>query len=948
MGSGASKDNGGGAKKEDPPPAKAPTKTTQKANKKSEESDKKSGAEFLKLCKQIFTIADKDQNQSLSFDEFWAAFNSKTLNLNLSKAEMMDLRDLTDTDGDGEIDFEEFKELVANLRQNVKRIYQNSVSDANDWCLLKDVDTGKFMYMNKRTGKTQKEKPRNFHEHRVEELKFDHITLDDGTVISVYKDAKTEQYMYMDWDNGEWTPMREEWKELVGNPKDSNYDPHADEADDVAAVEETDDRLGTFEHPTKGQFSTYLFSNQRNTRLFFDDDSGTWVRMPLSWERNVEDVKAMLGEIDAALPSWKNVNEQLLVLRDCNYEVTEAVSFAEINFGYSEDDSTVGGSGRPSMARPKSAANKLDRTARRRSMHTSAYVDASDTVGDIEDMSNEKMSQPVAARMDELMTENARLAKELDEMKEKALPAIHEEMKDLKREKTKMDKEVQRRKSVTVNAEDRLANLSDKLKEQRDEIADLEAQLVTTTSELDQAKLDKGSGDQAQAKDKDKVQAEAEEQRVKLLEANMTIAELKKEADKFDGAALKHMAQEVREILKIKDTLMENHTDWLEMEISFKECKQLVERMSTGIGGEVADLRKKYRAEVIKRKQLFNKIQEMRGNIRVFCRCRRDTRVKCVLEFPSKTEMLTPTLTGAKVTVDFDGAYGPDSKQTQLFEDAKPVIMSVVDGYNVCIMAYGQTGSGKTYTMMGPPEDPGVNRRAIQELLTLVNEAGETLEVDLHVAMMEVYNENVFDLLAPEGRVKRDVKSGPGGAFVDKITERAITEQVDVEKAMDDGQKHRTLAATSMNSESSRSHLILQLRVDTHNKISKIRSTSKLTLVDLAGSERIAKSEVTGPQLVEAAAINKSLSALGQVFQSIAKSSPHVPYRNSKLTHVLQDSLGGDSKTCMFINIRPDEDNLSETWSTLKFGQNIRKIELGPAKKHQSKMPPPPNGKKKK
>ena len=506
----------------------------------------------------------------------------------------------------------------------------------------------------------------------------------------------------------------------------------------------------------------------------------------------------------------------------------------------------------------------------------------------------------VAARMDELMTENARLTKELDEMKQKALPAIEEEMKDLKREKTKMDKEVTRRKSVTVNAEDRLANLSDKLKEQRDEIAELEAELVTTKSELEQAKLEKSTSDGG-----DKVDAaEAEAQRLKLLEANMTICELKKEADKFDGAALKHMAQEVREIRKIKDTLVESHTDFLEMEISFKGCKTLVERMSTSLGTEVVDLRQKYRAEVIKRKQLYNKIQEMRGNIRVFCRCRSDKRVKCVLQFPTKTEMLTPTLTGAEVTVDFDAAYGPDSKQAAIFADAKPVIMSVVDGYNVCIMAYGQTGSGKTYTMMGPPEDPGVNRRAIQQLLTLVEEAGDTLEVELHVAMLEVYNENVFDLLAPEGRVKRDVKSGPGGAYVHNITERPIVSQDDVERAMADGQEHRTLAATSMNSESSRSHLILQLRVDTHNKISKARSSSKLTLVDLAGSERVAKSEVSGPQLVEAAAINKSLSALGQVFQAIAKSSPHVPYRNSKLTHVLQDSLGGDSKTCMFINFR--------------------------------------------
>jgi len=124
-----------------------------------------------------------------------------------------------------------------------------------------------------------------------------------------------------------------------------------------------------------------------------------------------------------------------------------------------------------------------------------------------------------------------------------------------------------------------------------------------------------------------------------------------------------------------------------------------------------------------------------------------------------------------------------------------------------------------------------------------------------------------------------------------------------------------------------------------------VTSLGRLTLVDLAGSERIARSEATGERLVEAAAINKSLSALGQVFQAIGASSPHVPYRNSKLTHLLQDSLGGDSKTCMFIASSPLEVNLSETHSTLNFGKQIRKIELGPAKKNQknSGAPPPPS-----
>jgi kinesin family protein C2/C3 len=124
-----------------------------------------------------------------------------------------------------------------------------------------------------------------------------------------------------------------------------------------------------------------------------------------------------------------------------------------------------------------------------------------------------------------------------------------------------------------------------------------------------------------------------------------------------------------------------------------------------------------------------------------------------------------------------------------------------------------------------------------------------------------------------------------------------------------------------MNSQSSRSHLLLQIVVTSKNTITNVTTVGKLTLVDLAGSERVSKSEATGQRLVEAAAINKSLSALGQVFTALRTNQPHVPYRNSKLTHVLQDSLGGDAKTCVFVNVSPAESNLPETIGTLKFGQ---------------------------
>jgi len=290
--------------------------------------------------------------------------------------------------------------------------------------------------------------------------------------------------------------------------------------------------------------------------------------------------------------------------------------------------------------------------------------------------------------------------------------------------------------------------------------------------------------------------------------------------------------------------------------------------------------------------------------------------------------------------MDFDRVFGPGASQEAVYTDTSPVIMSVMDGYNVCLMAYGQTGSGKTYTMVGTP-DPmgaGVNRRAIVELLRLCND-DPNLEVKLTATLAEVYNENVYCLLKGQ-RTPHKIKNGVQGVYAEGLTERTIAVIEDVTKMFKDGDRNRSVAMTSMNSDSSRSHLVLNIKVQALNSLSGVTANGRLTLVDLAGSERIARSEATGPRLVEAAAINKSLSALGQVFTAISQSAPHVPYRNSKLTHLLQDSIGGDSKTCMFINASPLQINLSETLSTLSFGKQIRAIELGPAKKHTAPMKP--------
>ncbi|KXJ23708.1 kinesin-like protein KIN-14S [Exaiptasia diaphana] len=342
---------------------------------------------------------------------------------------------------------------------------------------------------------------------------------------------------------------------------------------------------------------------------------------------------------------------------------------------------------------------------------------------------------------------------------------------------------------------------------------------------------------------------------------------------------------------------------------------------------QIAELKKLYHQEALHRRMLYNKVQELRGNIRVFCRCRYDPQAKMAVHFPSEFEVKAQTPSGER-TFAFDRVFSPTTTQEKVFEDTLPLITSCVDGYNVCIMAYGQTGSGKTYTMMGPDANPGVNVRSVQELLKLCKQR-ENVEYTLTVSMLEVYNESLRDLLSDSSTSQLNIIMKGKVVVVTDLTEVQVNSEDSITKIMAKGNANRSVGETKMNTNSSRSHLVLILNVKGVDLVSNSISHGTLTLVDLAGSERISKTEATGQRLVEAAAINKSLSALGQVFTALRTNAMHVPYRNSKLTQLLQGALGGDGKACMFVNISPADYNLSETLSTLNFGSGVKQVQLG-------------------
>ncbi|XP_078077234.1 uncharacterized protein LOC144499053 [Mustelus asterias] len=342
---------------------------------------------------------------------------------------------------------------------------------------------------------------------------------------------------------------------------------------------------------------------------------------------------------------------------------------------------------------------------------------------------------------------------------------------------------------------------------------------------------------------------------------------------------------------------------------------------------DIEHLRSLCKKEALGKQLLYNKLQELCGNIRVFCCCRQDPGTQTLLEFPSDEE-ISVNQNGNRKVFSFDKVYPPTTTQEQLFEGTRPIIASCVDGYNVCIVAYGQTGSGKTYTMMGHEDNPGVSIRSMRELLQICQER-ENIKYITKISIVDIYNEAIQDLLSKQSNTQLEIRTQGKTVVIPGLTEIEVKNEDDIKRAMQLANKKRTVALTKMNSESSRSHLLLILHVTGVDDVSGATYRGTLTLCDLAGSECISKTEATGQRLVEAAAINKSLTALGQVFIALKSNALHVPYRNSKLTHLLQPALSRDAKACIFMNICPDLRKLDETLSTLQLGALIGQMSLG-------------------
>ncbi|EAS03052.3 kinesin motor catalytic domain protein (macronuclear) [Tetrahymena thermophila SB210] len=334
---------------------------------------------------------------------------------------------------------------------------------------------------------------------------------------------------------------------------------------------------------------------------------------------------------------------------------------------------------------------------------------------------------------------------------------------------------------------------------------------------------------------------------------------------------------------------------------------------------------------------MSKKNQQESNNIRVVLRCRPLNKLEieqggeqCVKIVDDSTVQVIVAGEEQPHQFSFDKIFPSDTRQIDVFKEVgQPVLECIMQGINSTIFAYGQTSSGKTHTMEGKHDDPeymGLIPRMMDKLFDMIADAPSTIEFSIKASFLEIYNEKIHDLLDPS-KTNLNVKEDKlRGIFVQDATEAFVVKASDMMKVMRKGADNRSVAATRMNERSSRSHSIFLLTLIQKNTETETSRLSKLYFVDLAGSEKIAKTHVSGQQLEEAKNINKSLTCLGIVINSLSEKKEHIPYRDSKLTRILQESIGGNSKTTLIIACSMCSYNDKETISTLRFGQRAKSI----------------------
>ncbi|MED6123271.1 Kinesin-like protein KIN-14E [Stylosanthes scabra] len=551
--------------------------------------------------------------------------------------------------------------------------------------------------------------------------------------------------------------------------------------------------------------------------------------------------------------------------------------------------------------------------------------------------------------LEEVTNERDRLISLCDE-KDKALQAAILEKRNMETRMTKLNKLVTEKENTTqrepIGANKQgLQKLEDELKLCKDELRIAEETIKSLTtdklileqrlSRLEKKNSEENSSIQLKLEQELKTlkgQVYDLERKVEVFRQELVAAESTLSVKDSELTALKNNLRELEELREMKEDIDRKN----------KQTAAILKMQAS----QLADMELLYKEEQVLRKRYFNTIEDMKGKIRVYCRPR-----------PLSDKEIAEKDGNSLTTIDeftvehqwktdkpkqhiYDRVFDGNATQEDVFEDTRYLVQSAVDGYNVCIFAYGQTGSGKTFTIYGSESNPGLTPRATAELFRILRRDSNKFSFSLKAYMVELYQDTLVDLLLPKNakRLRLDIKKDSKGMVtVENVTTMSISTMDELNSIIQKGSERRHTSETQMNEESSRSHLILSIVIESTNLQSQSAARGKLSFVDLAGSERVKKSGSEGSQLKEAQSINKSLSALGDVISALSSGGQHIPYRNHKLTMLMSDSLGGNAKTLMFVNVSPAQSNLDETHNSLMYASRVRSIVNDPSKNVSSK-----------
>ncbi|ALC46920.1 ncd [Drosophila busckii] len=404
------------------------------------------------------------------------------------------------------------------------------------------------------------------------------------------------------------------------------------------------------------------------------------------------------------------------------------------------------------------------------------------------------------------------------------------------------------------------------------------------------------------------------------------------------------------ELSKLQTVHKEVETQHAALSVEVQELRERNEQLMISneqLNNDLTTCREQLFQSNMERKELHNTVMDLRGNIRVFCRVRPplDTemgRMCCSWSYHDEATVELQSLdaqsrnkgSGQQI-FSFDQVFHPQCTQTDIFEMVAPLIQSALDGYNICIFAYGQTGSGKTYTMDGVPDNSGVIPRTVDLLFdSIKNYRNLGWEYVIKATFLEIYNEVLYDLLSNEQKdmeIRMAKNAGKNDIYVSNITEETVTDPNHLRQLMQAAKMNRATASTVGNERSSRSHAVTKLELIGTHAGKQEMSVGSINLVDLAGSE----SPKTSIRMTETKNINRSLSELTNVILALLQKQDHIPYRNSKLTHLLMPALGGNSKTLMFINVSPFQDCFQESVKSLRFAASVNSCKMAKAKRNR-------------